>query len=106
MLLLFLLFPRIGPLWGRAPTASPATGLSDPDAPRPVAEVALDDRVALRLRFEGAVPPPQSLYFRGLVLAAFDGTRMAATAAALPASAAAALGDDCAPPRARAALTR
>ena len=74
MLLLFLLFPRIGPLWGVPKDGVSATGLSDRMRLGQVAEVALDDRVALRLRFEGAVPPPQSLYFRGPVLAAFDGS--------------------------------
>ncbi|MGD9833474.1 MAG: DUF3488 and DUF4129 domain-containing transglutaminase family protein [Piscinibacter sp.] len=74
MLLLFLLFPRIGPLWGVPKDGLSSTGLSDRLRLGSVAELAQDDRIALRLRFEGAVPPPQSLYFRGPVLGGFDGT--------------------------------
>ena len=74
MLLLFLLFPRIGPLWGVPKDGLTGTGLSDRMRMGTVAEIALDDRVALRVRFDGAAPPPESLYFRGPVLARFDGT--------------------------------
>ncbi|MFT3666873.1 MAG: DUF3488 and transglutaminase-like domain-containing protein [Piscinibacter sp.] len=74
MLLLFLLFPRIGPLWGVPKDGLSVTGLSDRLRLGQVAEVASDDRIALRLRFEGEVPRPETLYFRGPVLASFDGT--------------------------------
>jgi len=74
MLLLFMLFPRIGPLWGVPKDGLSSTGLSDRLRLGQVAEVALDDRIAMRLRFEGDVPRPDSLYFRGPVLASFDGT--------------------------------
>ena len=74
MLLLFLLFPRVGPLWGVPKDGLSTTGLSDRLRLGSVAEIAQDDRIALRLRFEGAAPPPQNLYFRGPVLGGFDGT--------------------------------
>ncbi|WP_298826142.1 DUF3488 and transglutaminase-like domain-containing protein [uncultured Piscinibacter sp.] len=74
MLLLFLLFPRIGPLWGVPKDGLSSTGLSDRMRMGTVAELALDDRVALRIRFDGTAPSPESLYFRGPVLARFDGT--------------------------------
>ncbi len=73
MLLLFLLFPRVGPLWGVPKDGMSSTGLSDRLRLGSVAEVALDDRIAMRVRFDGDAPAPQSLYFRGPVLAAFDG---------------------------------
>lgn len=73
MVLLFVLFPRIGPLWGVPQDGASRTGMSQQLRLGSVAEVAQDDRVAFRLRFEGAVPPPQALYFRGPVLAQFDG---------------------------------
>jgi len=38
-----------------------------------VAELAKDDSVALRLKFEGAPPPPNAMYLRGPVLGSFDG---------------------------------
>lgn len=74
MLLLFLLFPRIGPLWGVPKDGLSSTGLSDRMRMGSVAEIAQDDRIALRLRFDGEPPKPQSLYFRGPVLGSFDGT--------------------------------
>jgi hypothetical protein len=54
MLALFLLFPRIPPLWSM-PGDGARTGLSDHLRLGDVAELAQDDSVALRLRFEG--PP-------------------------------------------------
>ncbi len=73
MVLLFLLFPRIGPLWGLPHDAMSATGLSDSMRMGSVAELAIDDSIAFRLRFEDRVPPPQAMYFRGPVLGNFDG---------------------------------
>ncbi len=73
MALLFLLFPRIGPLWGVPQDGTTSTGLSLRMRMGSVAEVALDDSIALRVRFEGTPPRPQSMYFRGPVLGRFDG---------------------------------
>ncbi|WP_247661059.1 transglutaminase family protein [Ideonella alba] len=74
MLALFLLFPRLAPLWS-VPGDGAVTGLSDSMQPGDVAELALDDSVALRLRFEGRPPPAASLYLRGPVLVRQDGRR-------------------------------
>ncbi len=73
MVLLFVLFPRIGPLWGLPSDGLSSTGLSMNMEMGSVAELALDDSVALRVRFSGAAPPPEALYFRGPVLTRFDG---------------------------------
>ncbi|MDP2008285.1 MAG: DUF3488 and transglutaminase-like domain-containing protein [Rubrivivax sp.] len=73
MVLLFVLFPRIGPLWGLPQDAQGRTGLSGSLRLGGVASIAEDDSIALRLRFIGAVPPPELMYFRGPVLADFDG---------------------------------
>ncbi len=73
MVLLFVLFPRVGPLWGVPHDGLSSTGLSNSMRLGSLAEVAQDDSIALRLRFEGAVPPPETLYLRGPVLAQFDG---------------------------------
>ena len=54
MALLFLLFPRIGPLWGVPQDGLSSTGLSDSMRMGSVAEVAQDDSIALRMRFDGA----------------------------------------------------
>ncbi len=73
MALLFVLFPRVGPLWGVPQDSLGRTGLSNSMKMGSVAEVALDDSVAMRIRFEGPVPVAQNLYFRGPVLSRFDG---------------------------------
>ena len=73
MIFLFLLFPRIGPLWGVPADSVGRTGLSDRLDFGAMSEIANDDSVALRLRFDGPPPPPQARYFRGPVLAQFDG---------------------------------
>ena len=72
MVLLFVLFPRIGPLWG-VPQDGAKTGLSNSMRMGSVAEVAQDDSIVMRIRFFGLVPPPEALYFRGPVLTRFDG---------------------------------
>ena len=73
MVLLFLLFPRIGPLWGLPQDALGKTGLSGTMRMGGVAEVANDDAIAFRVRFEGRAPADNQLYFRGPVLSRFDG---------------------------------
>ena len=73
MLVLYVLFPRLGPLWSNPSLNSGRTGLSDRMEMGQVSELALDDSIAMRVRFDGAMPPPQQLYFRALVLGQFDG---------------------------------
>ena len=73
MVALFVLFPRIGPLWGLPQDAAGRTGLSGTLRLGGVASIAEDDAIALRLRFDGAVPRAEQLYFRGPVLSHFDG---------------------------------
>jgi transglutaminase-like putative cysteine protease len=73
MALLFVLFPRVGPLWGVPNDGAPSMGLSNSMRMGSVAEIAQDDSIAMRVRFRDAVPPPQALYFRGPVLTMFDG---------------------------------
>ncbi len=74
MVLMFVLFPRVGPLWGVPSDGAAGTGLSNRMRMGSLAEIALDDSIALRIRFEGAAPAPQAMYLRGPVLARFDGT--------------------------------
>ena len=73
MALLFLLFPRIGPLWGVPQDGISKTGLSNTMKMGSMTEVARDDAVAMRIRFEGPAPSPAQMYFRGPVLTHFDG---------------------------------
>jgi len=72
MIALFVLFPRIGPLWPSADTAA-RTGLSDHLELGSVADLASDDSIAFRIRFEGPTPPDSQLYFRGPVLVDTNG---------------------------------
>ena len=74
MVLLFVLFPRIGPLWGVPQDGQGKTGLSSTMQMGNIAALALDDSIAMRIRFTGEPPPAESLYFRGPVLTRFDGT--------------------------------
>lgn len=87
MVALFLLFPRIGPLWGLPSDAEGRTGLSGSLSLGGVAELANDDAIAMRVRFFDTAPPIDALYFRGPVLSVFDGqtwTRDARPAPAPP----------------------
>ncbi len=73
MALLFMLFPRIGPLWGVPQDGISTTGLSNAMKMGSMTEVARDESVAMRVRFEGRAPSPPDMYFRGPVLTRFDG---------------------------------
>lgn len=73
-LLAFLLVPRLSsPLWG-APTPDQArTGLSDTMSPGNLTSLLIDDSPALRVSFDGAVPPRDLRYFRAYVMWDYDG---------------------------------
>ena len=74
MIVLFLLFPRLAPLWGTPGEAiAGRSGLSAKMQVGTIASLALDDSVAMRVKFEGAPPQQPDLYFRGPVLSTFDG---------------------------------
>ena len=82
MLALFLLFPRFAPLWGLPGDALKGkTGLSSSMEVGSVANLATDESIAMRIKFDGEPPPPNQLYFRGPVLTYFDGRRWTATRA-------------------------
>jgi transglutaminase-like putative cysteine protease len=86
MLVLFVLFPRMAPLWGVPSDAMRGrSGLSSTMQVGNIASLALDDSVAMRIRFEGAVPAQSELYFRGPVLTTFDGRNWLPLRSALPA---------------------
>ena len=78
MALLFVLFPRVAPLWGMpGETSSGRSGLSSEMSVGDMARISLDDQIAMRVKFNlaaGQQMPPQNLmYFRGPVLSQFDG---------------------------------
>jgi protein-glutamine gamma-glutamyltransferase len=73
--LAFFLFPRIaGPLWGMPGDAfTGKTGLSDSMTPGQISKLVQSDEIAMRIQFDGPVPPVGQRYFRGPVLTRFDG---------------------------------
>jgi len=74
MIILFLAFPRIPPLWGVPAAGSNArTGPSDSLSPGDVSELANSSALAFRASFEADIPAMETLYWRGLVLNRFDG---------------------------------
>ncbi len=73
MILLFVVFPRIGPLWNvPLKSHSARSGMSDFMKPGDVANLSLNDDVAFRVQFEGDVPERRELYWRGLVFSKLD----------------------------------
>ncbi|MBV1884787.1 MAG: DUF3488 and transglutaminase-like domain-containing protein [Gammaproteobacteria bacterium] len=74
MLVLFLLVPRIGPLWNLDfTTGGGSIGLSDTMSPGDFNNLTRSTSLAFRAKFEGDIPEPDQLYWRGLVLYDFDG---------------------------------
>jgi transglutaminase-like putative cysteine protease len=74
MVVLFMLFPRLAPLWGMPGGPSQGkSGLSADMRVGTIANLALDDSIAMRIKFEGAPPPSRDIYLRGPVLSNFDG---------------------------------
>ena len=74
MLLLFVVFPRIAPLWSMPQSQATAkTGPSDSLAPGDIARLSGSNALAFRASFSGPVPEQRELYWRGLVLSRFDG---------------------------------
>jgi protein-glutamine gamma-glutamyltransferase len=85
MVVLFLLFPRMAPLWGVPSDAMAGrSGLSGQLKVGSIASLALDDSIAMRVRFEGPTPPHRELYFRGPVFATFNGREWLPLRSSLP----------------------
>ena len=72
---LFLFFPRLdNPLWGMPRDAFAAgTGLSNSMSPGGISRLLQSEAIAFRVRFAGAPPDNQRLYWRGPVFGSFDG---------------------------------
>lgn len=75
MLVLFLVFPRIAPIWSvPVPGGGTAhTGMSDSMSPGDFTRLGRSAEVAFRATFAGPVPAREDLYWRSLVLEDFDG---------------------------------
>lgn len=75
MLLLFVFFPRLGPLWALPNPNKVLSGLSDSMAPADIAELSKSDELVFTATFNGAPPARTQLYWRALTLEHFDGRR-------------------------------
>lgn len=69
MLVLFLLFPRLEPLWSLNLQSNKAkTGLSEFMSPGDIADLSNSDELVFRVEFDSEIPTPDQWYWRGLVL--------------------------------------
>ncbi|WP_180978236.1 transglutaminaseTgpA domain-containing protein [Halomonas urumqiensis] len=75
MALLFVTFPRLGPLWNMPQVERASTGLTDEIAPGDIANLSRSSARAFRVRFEGREPLPAERYWRVYTLSHFDGER-------------------------------
>jgi len=72
MLVLFLFFPRIAPLWSIPLPGGAKTGISDTVTPGDIAKLSRSAEVAFRVEFSSQIPPTSQLYWRGLVYSRFE----------------------------------
>ncbi|WP_421681661.1 DUF3488 domain-containing transglutaminase family protein [Stutzerimonas urumqiensis] len=78
MLVLFVFFPRVGPLWSLPQSQTRGTtGLAEEMAPGDIAELSQSGELAFRASFSGELPPREALYWRALTFEQFDGRRWA-----------------------------
>lgn len=78
MVLLFLFFPRIPPLWSiPQPSQQAKTGVSDEMSPGDIAQLSQSNELAFRVVFDEFqhMPAKSQLYWRAIVLEQFDGVR-------------------------------
>lgn len=69
MLVMFVLFPRFGPLWSLNLQSDKAkTGLSEQMSPGDIAELSNSDELVFRVEFNGDQPSNDKWYWRALIL--------------------------------------
>lgn len=74
LVVLFLFFPRLPPLWTINMAGSQATtGVSDSMSPGDFANLSQSTELAFRVEFSGVPPARNQLYWRGMVFSDFDG---------------------------------
>lgn len=82
VVLLFMFFPRLEPLWNSS-VAKPnaVTGLSDSMSPGQISGLAQSEALAFRVEFKSKMPRPNQLYWRGPILSEYDGKTWLQTSA-------------------------
>lgn len=74
VILLFVFFPRMAPLWSVPLVSGEArTGISDTMTPGDISSLAQSDERAFRVTFGDDIPPHRDRYWRGLFLDTLDG---------------------------------
>ncbi len=74
VVILFLFFPRISPLWSiPIKTQDAISGVTDSMTPGEIAKLGKSSERAFRVQFNGDTPAKRDLYWRGIVLDSFDG---------------------------------
>lgn len=74
LVVLFLFFPRIPPLWSVNLAGNKSTtGISDSMSPGDFADLSKSTELAFRATFDGRPPSRSGMYWRGLVFTDFDG---------------------------------
>ncbi len=81
MLVMFVLFPRVAPLWGVPQDSTAGTGLSNRLRMGSIAELAMSDEIVMYIKFPQRVPAPEQMYFRGPVLSDLSGAEWTPAAA-------------------------
>ncbi len=73
MVVLFLVMPRLGPLWSVPSAGGAITGIKDSLSPGDVTSLGRSSELAFRVAFDGDIPPRGEQYWRGMTLSRFDG---------------------------------
>lgn len=74
MVILFLFFPRLSPLWTiNVASGQAKTGMSDSMSPGDFSNLSQSTQLAFRVEFDATLPEKSQLYWRGLVFSNFDG---------------------------------
>lgn len=74
MIVMFVLFPRMqDSMIGMQQSEQAGTGFSDELSPGSISKLVEINEIAFRAAFNGPVPPPDKLYWRGIVFTDFDG---------------------------------
>ncbi|MES2825508.1 MAG: DUF3488 and transglutaminase-like domain-containing protein [Pseudomonadota bacterium] len=75
MFILFIVMPRLGSFWSVPSPQHAKTGMSDTMSPGDISQLIQSDELAFRVTFAEKIPANEKLYWRSLVLSAFDGRR-------------------------------
>lgn len=76
MLVLFIIIPRMGPLWSvKMDMGGARTGLSDQMAPGDITRLTRSSDIAFRVFFDDENPRQRELYWRAMTYSDFDGVR-------------------------------